>query len=48
MVNTYAGEGRAISFRDAGAAESRSFNCTDHVLYNLKNLYGRGESDLRL
>ena len=48
MVNTYADEGRAISFRDAGAAEARSFGRTDHVLYDLKNLYGRGESDLRL
>lgn len=36
------------SFRDAGAVEARSFGRADHVLYDLKNLYGRSESDLRL
>lgn len=36
------------SFRAAGAVEARSFCRTDHALYDLKNLYGRNERDLRL
>lgn len=35
-------------FREAGAGAMRSFGRADHVLYDLKNVLGARESDLRL
>jgi UDP-N-acetyl-D-galactosamine dehydrogenase len=36
------------SYREAGAAALRGYGRPGHVFYDLKNVFGREESDLRL
>ena len=36
------------SYRDAGVTVLRSYGCPDHVFYDLKNVFSRDDSDLRL